>query len=104
MVVAGGAGVGWSRRGAESASDLRVTGPDVHDEDSPLHRHLRARTHPLAAPDGFFLRAEAMHEYLAAIDRSPAELRAWGGARVQSRSHGESFLAVLRHRFAERGV
>ena len=58
----------------------------------------------MAAPGGFFLRAEAMHAYLAEIDRSPADLRAWGGERVQSRSHGESFLAVLQHRFADRGV
>ena len=94
----------YPRRGAESTSHLRVTGPRPSAEDSPLHRHLRARTHPMAAPGGFFLRAEAMHAYLAEIDRSPADLRAWGGERVQSRSHGESFLAVLQHRFADRGV
>src|SRR5262245_29510132 len=69
----------YPRRGAESTGRLRVTGPAASDEDSPLHWHLRARTHRLAAPGGFFLRAEAMHEYLAAIDRSPADLRAWGG-------------------------
>jgi predicted ATPase len=94
----------YPRRGAESTSTLSVTGPPRSDEDSPLHRHLRARTHPLAAPGGFFLRAEAMHAYLASIDRSPADLRAWGGRRMQARSHGESFIAVLQHRFADRGV
>jgi len=94
----------YPRHGAESTSPLHVTGPRPSAEDSPLHRHLRARTHPMAAPGGFFLRAEAMHAYLAEIDRSPADLRAWGGERVQSRSHGESFLAVLQHRFADRGV
>src|SRR5262245_14319720 len=96
--------VAYPRRGAESTSKLRVTGPNPSDEDSPLHWHLRARTHRLAAPGGFFLRAETMHEYLAQIDRSPADLRAWGGERVQARSHGESFIAILRHRFADRGV
>jgi len=94
----------YPRHGAESASTLSVTGPPVSDEDSPLHRHLRARTHRLAAPGGFFLRAEAMHAYMASIDRSPADLRAWGGQRLQTRSHGESFIAVLQHRFADRGV
>jgi predicted ATPase len=30
--------------------------------------------------------------------------RGWGGEALQSQSHGESFLAVLRHRFADIGV
>jgi predicted ATPase len=94
----------YPRRGAESSSPLPVTGPRPSDEDSPLHWHLRAKTHPLAAPGGFFLRAEAMHDYLRQVDASPAEAKAWGGGRMQERSHGESFLAVLQHRFSDRGV
>ena len=65
---------------------------------------MKAKTHPLAAPGGFFLRAETMHAYLAEIDASDADGRAWGGEKLHHRSHGESFLAVLRHRFADRGV
>jgi predicted ATPase len=34
----------------------------------------------------------------------PTQARAWDGQRLQERSHGESFLAVLRHRFADVGV
>jgi predicted ATPase len=45
-----------------------------------------------------------MHEYLGTIDASGSEARAWGGEKLRTRSHGESFLAVLRHRFADRGV
>ena len=30
--------------------------------------------------------------------------RAWGGERLQRRSHGESFLAVLKYRFEDVGV
>jgi predicted ATPase len=41
----------YPRRGAESSRPLPVTGPRSSDEDSPLRWHLRARTHPLAAPD-----------------------------------------------------
>jgi threonine dehydrogenase-like Zn-dependent dehydrogenase len=44
-----------------------------------------------------------MHSYLAQIDASAPDTRACGGQRIQARSHGESFLAVLRHRFADRG-
>jgi predicted ATPase len=94
----------YPRRGAESSSGIPVTGPPASDEDSPLHWHLRARTHPLAAPGGFFLRAETMHAYLAQVDADATERRAWGDQEMQSRSHGESFLAVLRHRFTDRGV
>jgi predicted ATPase len=79
-------------------------GPGSSSEDSPLPRHIRARTHPRASPAGFFLRAEAMHSYLAGIDHDPSQARAWGGEQLSTRSHGESFLAVLRHRFADVGV
>src|SRR6185312_60244 len=65
---------------------------------------LRARTHPRASPAGFFLRAEAIHTYLAAIDGDQSQRRAWGDERLQARSHGESFLAVLRQRFSDVGV
>jgi len=93
----------YPRRGAESSSGM-VTGPGPSAEDSPLRWHLRARTHRLAAPGGFFLRAERMHDYLGQIDADATERRAWGDELMQARSHGESFLAILRHRFADRGV
>jgi predicted ATPase len=94
----------YPRHGAETSSPLSVTGPGISDEDSPLRWHLKARTHRLAAPGGFFLRAEAMHRYLSQIDGNAAERRAWGDERMQHRSHGESFMSVLRHRFSDRGV
>jgi predicted ATPase len=94
----------YPRRGADTTSRISVTGAQPSDEDSPLRWHLRAKTHPLAAPGGFFLRAETMHAYLAQVDASDADGRAWGGEKLHQRSHGESFLAVLRHRFADRGV
>jgi predicted ATPase len=94
----------YPRHGAETSSPLSVLGPLGSDEDSPLHWHIRAKTHGLAAPGGFFLRAETMHSYLAQIDASAPDGRAWGDEKMQERSHGESFLAVLRHRFNERGV
>jgi predicted ATPase len=94
----------YPRLGAESSSRIPVTGPAGMQEDSPLRWHLQAKTHRLAAPGGFFLRAEAMHGYLSQLDADPAEQRAWGGQQMHKRSHGESFLEVLRHRFADRGV
>jgi predicted ATPase len=94
----------YPRHGADTSSPLSITGPRPSTEDSPLHWHLKARTHRLAAPGGFFLRADTMHSYLAEIDGTPTESRAWGDEELQARSHGESFLTVLRHRFTDRGV
>ncbi len=93
----------YPRRGFASNFADKL-GPGPSDEDSPLRWHLQARTHPRASPAGFFLRAEAMHTYLAGIDDDPSQARLWGGERLQERSHGESFLAVLRHRFADVGM
>jgi predicted ATPase len=94
----------YPRHGAETSMELSIVGPSPSEEDSPLHWHLRAQTHPLAAPGGFFLRAESMNAYLEQVDASPEYRRAWGGEQLLTRSHGESFLAVLRHRFNDRGV
>ena len=94
----------YPRHGAESSSGIAVTGAQPSPEDSSLRWHLRAHTHRLAAPGGFFLRAETMHAYLAEIDASATEGLAWGRQKMHERSHGESFLAVLRHRFSDRGV
>jgi predicted ATPase len=93
----------YPRRGHETRF-AQVAGPSPSSEDSPLAYHLRSRLNRLASPAGFFLRAEAMHAFLSHVDASPSEARAWGGERMQARSHGESFLAVLRHRFNEVGV
>jgi predicted ATPase len=94
----------YPRMGAETSQPLSVLGPGGGDEDSPLRWHLKARTHRLAAPGGFFLRAEMMHGYLSEVDADPHAARAWGGQRMRERSHGESFLEVLRHRFTDRGL
>lgn len=93
----------YPRRGFAS-SHLAKVGPGASGEDSPLRWNLRAETDPRASPAGFFLRAEAMHGYLSGIDADPAQARAWGGEQLQTQSHGESFLAVMRHRFVDIGM
>jgi len=45
-----------------------------------------------------------MHAFLTGVDGREHESRAWGGEKMQHQSHGESFLAVMRHRFDEPGV
>jgi predicted ATPase len=93
----------YPRSGHMPAKGANVTGPNVKQEDSPLRFQLRARTHRLASPAGFFLRAEAMHQFLEAEDTGPHK-QAWGGEALNARSHGESFLTVLRYRFEDVGV
>ena len=90
-------------RGGFANPFANVLGPSSSDEDSPFHFHLRAKTHKQASPAGFFLRAESMHQFLSQIDGSN-QGQAYGGEKMQQLSHGESFLAVLRHRFQDVGV
>ncbi|HWL34755.1 MAG TPA: AAA family ATPase [Frankiaceae bacterium] len=93
----------YPRRGVENPY-VNLLGDRGRPEDSPLGWDLRAVTHGLASPAGFFLRAETMHQVLGEADAAESQRRAWGGERVQERSHGESFLAILRHRFTDPGV
>jgi predicted ATPase len=86
------------------ASQGNTSGPDGSGEDSELQYHLRAHRAHMGSPAGFFLRAEAMHAWFAGIDESPNASRAWGNRRFNARSHGESFLEVLRQRFTDIGV
>lgn len=96
----------YPRSGFE-ASHGRMSGPavikDEQRDEAPLRWHLEARTHPLASPAGFFLRAELLHDYLDGVDRDPRQRRAWGPEPLLDRSHGETFLEVLRQRFTEPG-
>jgi predicted ATPase len=80
----------YPRHGVENPF-VNLLGDRGSPEDSPLGCDLRAVTNRMASPAGFFLRAETMHQVLGAADASPEQRRAWGGERVQERSHGESF-------------
>jgi predicted ATPase len=93
----------YDRSGYENPF-VAVTGIVGSDEDSPLGDHIRMLCHRSASPAGFFLRAEMMHSFLSNVDADPQQRASWGHSRMQAQSHGESFLAVLRHRFDEVGV
>jgi predicted ATPase len=59
---------------------------------------------------GFFLRAESFFNVATEIERldadpdSPPLLPAYGGVSPHERSHGESFLALVTHRFGPKGL
>lgn len=93
----------YPRAGVATAHG-NVLGTRPREDDSPLRWHLRAVTHPLASPAGFFLRTETLHDYLLEVDRAPSSARAFDGEELTARSHGEAVLTLIRHRFTEPGV
>lgn len=77
--------------------------------ESELGRYLRVTRRPGRERTSFFLRAESYYNVSTEIERlddgpgGPPLLPAFGGS-PHERSHGESFLALLRHRFRPRGL
>jgi predicted ATPase len=78
--------------------------------ESELCRHLRLTRSPRRARDGFFLRAESYFNVATEIERLDAEpstaprvIDSYGGTSLHEQSHGESFLALVRHRFRGEG-
>ena len=73
------------------------------------HSQLYAYTHLTRGiyrpKDGYFLRAESFYNVATDIDRMDKELlNSYGGVSLHSRSHGESFLALVQNRFGGRGL
>jgi predicted ATPase len=74
--------------------------------ESDLYRHLRLARNPRRPRDGFFLRAESYFNVATEIERldagpssGPPLIHSYGGVSLHEQSHGESFLALVRHRF-----
>ncbi len=75
---------------------------------SPLAEHLTLAWTPAKPRTGFFLRAESYYNVATEIERlgGPAQtlLAAYGGRSPHERSHGESFLDLVMHRFGPHGL
>lgn len=78
---------------------------------SELHAHLRVAKGIRRPRDGFFLRAESFFNVASEIERLDAEpfggsriIASYGGRSLHEQSHGESFLALLMHRFGGQGL
>ena len=65
--------------------------------ESPLHEVLRIHRGLAAGRWGFFLRAETMHGWYTFLEEHPDPKGR--DPTFHAMSHGESFLAVLQHRF-----
>ena len=71
---------------------------------SPLHRFIRPIRSARKAADGYFLRAESFFNVATQVDEMGDLLPAYGGVSLHEQSHGESFFALLEHRFRGRGL
>ncbi|MEV1291641.1 AAA family ATPase [Pseudonocardia sp. NPDC049635] len=74
--------------------------------ESDLGRYLRVTRRPGRERTSFFLRAESYYNVASEVerlDKIQPLLPAYGGSGHE-RSHGESFLALLTHRFGPRGL
>lgn len=77
---------------------------------SSLHEYLRLVKSVNRARDGFFLRAESFFNVATEIEHLDAEfsfgppiIDSYGGRSLHEQSHGESFFALMTHRFGGRG-
>ena len=78
---------------------------------SNLHEHLRVAKGIRRPKDGFFLRAESFFNVATEIENLDAEpafaprvIGSYGGRSLHEQSHGESFLALVTHRFGGKGL
>ena len=74
-------------------------------------RELRVARNPRRPRTGFFLRAESYFNVatnIEELDREPGGgppvIDSYGGVSLHEQSHGESFMALVRHRFGAEGL
>lgn len=77
------------------------------DNPNALAATLRLSWLPKVS-SGFFMRAESFFDFASYIDQlakdDPGLVSAYGGKSLHAQSHGESFLALVKHRFGQQGV
>lgn len=78
------------------------------DTHSDLHKYLRVSRNDYPK-DGFFLRVESFYNFASMVDDldgggSRPLIDSYGGVSLHQQSHGESFMALIRNRFAGNGL
>lgn len=75
---------------------------------SYLYRYLKVIKTPDLPLTKFFLRAESFYNFATNLDQMEEECPGittyYGGQSLHEQSHGESFLAVMKNRFGEKGL
>lgn len=99
--------VAWGFNAEGGSRNFRFSTRDSHSE---LHKYLRLSKGIRRPKDGFFLRAESFFNVATEIEKLDAEPEgapigpAYGDRGLHEQSHGESFLALLLHRFRGEGL
>jgi len=100
--------VNWGFNAEGGTKNFRFGTRQSH---SPLHEYLRLVKGVRRPKDGFFLRAESFFNVATEIeilDREPGPgppvIDSYGGLSLHEQSHGESFLALMTHRFGGKGL
>jgi predicted ATPase len=82
----------------------------THASHSQLHEFVRLARSPRRRRDGYFLRAESYFNVASEIERldedpgGPKIIDSHGGRSLHAMSHGQSFMALLEHRFGGNGL
>lgn len=83
----------------------------TRESHSDLHAYLRPIRGATRPHDGFFLRAESYYNVATEIENldrvpgsAPPIAPAYGPRALHEQSHGESFLALVQHRFRGSGL
>lgn len=75
----------------------------TRDSHSRLWERVRLVRGVRFPKDGFFLRAESFYNVATQVDELGYD-QYYGGSSLHERSHGESFLALVKNRFSGRGL
>lgn len=96
--IAVAAGMNAEGGGKNARFETRGTHSDLHDAIALFRGARRPR-------DTFFLRAESHYAFSTYLEDLGGDSHgAYGGRPLHEMSHGESFWAILRHRFGEDGL
>lgn len=91
---------GMNPEGGSSSYDF-----GTRDSHSVLGSSLRLHRGARRPRTDFFLRAESLFTSATYLEQLPEDpLKAYGGRSLHEQSHGESFLAILLHRFGGDGL
>jgi predicted ATPase len=92
--------IAWGYNPEGGSKNHTVSTKPTH---SNLHTHLRLVKAIKRAKFGFFLRAESFYNVATQIEEL-GYMDSYGGKSLHARSHGESFMALLQHKFRGNGL
>lgn len=96
--------IGFNKAGGSQNNQFEIT-----DTVSSLGNYLRLSWLP-KMNNGFFLRAETFYDFASHLEQLQKDnpdidvFKSYGGKSLHEQSHGESFLALFKNRFGQKGI